>query len=712
MQLSPTLAQTLTNLNLAPYPTVTGLPQSITTRSLASFAGALLWAWLLLVSFAGWGRLTGGLFRGPRLPASVACALGIAVIVFLGGWLNLLHAIYPSVLFAITGVGLLLYAASRRQRPEEYRWLHFWKNSSRGSKILIVIALLILVLRIAATVRLGTFNVPDDSTAYLVFPQKMLATHHFANDPFSDRRVISSLGGAYLLQCLAIAATSISHIAMADRTMGFMLLAAALFDIGVRFALSPIQIALLEFLVCLAPQETINLTFVVLPTSLLLAMIWLVVDGDQLQPSLRNACLIGVTGGAIVSLKSTYLPIVGVYAFLPFLAASWRARRLTRFSSPIIAGLSALGVLLAWMIAMKMTSGTYLFPVLGSGVDYTSYGLFHLTARFSTHRAFVKIFLQAFALSILIGVQIAVGIKNENFRISLLVLATSAIAITAFNYRSGGDFIWRYNFPQFLCAIVIFYAATGSSLLLEPSSTKARLAFYVGMLSLASMVFYYDAAGSSPRPFRQIGLEHKDYVTSLRASLTAVSLAGPSLNSEYQAIENSIPPRTLALENVARPYLFHYRQHNLYVMDWPGAASPPPGWPFGQSSAKLSSYLQQNSVRYVVYDYHYASWNDAASCVSLLRPKLYSTELYALFWMSVLSDHQLDQLRKDYRSIYDDGKVAVLDLNQPIPTASGNEPVWTTNTNKEEMCSVVLAGYLANPSVRTSTNSSADAESR
>ncbi|MGA8287329.1 MAG: hypothetical protein WB950_01410, partial [Acidobacteriaceae bacterium] len=70
MQLSPTLAQTLTNLNLAPYPTVTGLPQSITTRSLASFAGALLWAWLLLVSFAGWGRLTGGLFRGPRLPAS------------------------------------------------------------------------------------------------------------------------------------------------------------------------------------------------------------------------------------------------------------------------------------------------------------------------------------------------------------------------------------------------------------------------------------------------------------------------------------------------------------------------------------------------------------------------------------------------------------------------------------------------------------------
>jgi hypothetical protein len=349
------------------------------------------------------------------------------------------------------------------------------------------------------------------------------------------------------------------------------------------------------------------------------------------------------------------------------------------------------------MIAMKMTSGTYLFPVLGSGVDYTTYGLFHLMARFSTHRAFVKIFLQAFALCILIGVQIAVGAKNENFRISLLVLATSAIAITAFNYRSGGDFIWRYNFPQFLCAIVVFYAATGSSLHLESSSTKARLAFYIGVLALASMVFYYDAAGSSPRPFRQIGLEHKDYVASLRASLTGVSLVGPSLNSEYQAIEKSIPARTLALENVARPYLLHYHQHNFYVMDWPGAASPPPGWPFGQNSAKLSSYLQQNSVRYVVYDYHYAAWYDAGSCRSLVRPQLYSTELYVLFWMSVLTDHQFDQLRADYTSIYDDGKIAVIDLQNPRKNASAPIPDWTLDTSKEKMCSAVLTRYLANP---------------
>ena len=60
-------------------------------------------------------------------------------------------------------------------------------------------------------------------SGYLVFPQKMLATHHFAADPFSDRRVISSLGGSYILQAFVIAATSLSNIGMADRTLGLIL---------------------------------------------------------------------------------------------------------------------------------------------------------------------------------------------------------------------------------------------------------------------------------------------------------------------------------------------------------------------------------------------------------------------------------------------------------------------------------------------------------
>ncbi|HZC42821.1 MAG TPA: hypothetical protein VE195_01520, partial [Acidobacteriaceae bacterium] len=461
--------------------------------------------------------------------------------------------------------------------------------------------------------------------------------------------------------------------------------------------LSSFQIALLEFLVYLAPQETINLTFVVLPTSLLLGMIWLVIEADQVQSWLRIACMIGAIGGALVSLKSTYLPIVGVYALIPCFAASWQARRPRRISSPIVAGLSALAVLLAWMIAMKMTSGTYLFPVLGSGVDYSSYGLFHVTARFYSHRALVKVFLQAFALLILILVQFIFGTRNFNFRISLWILATSAIAITAFNYRTGGDFIWRYNFPQFLCAIVVFYAATGSAFRQHPNSNRGRVAFYVGILSLAGMVFYYDAAGSSPRPFRQMGIEEGDYVRSLRASLSGGSLASPTLRSEYRAAEQTIPYREAALENVARPYLFDFGRHKIYMMDWPGAASPSEAWPFDGNESSLVSYLLRHSIRYLIYDYEYARWEDVEACQALESPTRNSQELISLWWMSVLTDHQFDQLQPGYVSIYDDGKIAVIDLERPRTDAPAPTAVWTADTSKDQICSAVLARYLANP---------------
>ena len=699
MQLPTSLAQTLTNLNLPTYPSVTGLPQPITLRSLAAFAGALIWAWLLLVSFAGWGRLTGKLFRVQRLPASVACSLGIGAIVFLGGWLNLLHAIYPSVMFALTAIGLVFYIALWRQRPEKYRWLPFWTDATRWSKLFLGIAFLILFLRVAATVRLGNFNVSDDSAAYLIFPQKMLAVHHFATDPFSDRRVISSLGGAYLLQSFVVAATSLPHIAMADRTLGFILLAGALFDVGIFFGLSAFQIALLELLVYLTPQETINLTFVVLPISLLFGMIWLIfqIEENEHVSRLRNALLIGVIGGAIISLKSTYVPIVGAYALVPCLFTVWRPKQIKNHWPLIAIGSGSFIVLVGWMIAMKMTSGTYMFPILGSGVDYSAYGLFRSMSRFSTHRSVIKVFLQGIALAVLICVQLLTGVKNKRFRISLWILAASALAITAFNYRSGGDFIWRYNFPQFLCAIVIFYAVTGAALREYPGAAKVRRASYVGILSLAGMMFYYDAAGHNPRPFRQVRIEEGDYRRSLRASLSGVALASPQMSAEYQAVEAVLPDRETALENVGRPYLFNYQTHKIYVMDWPGAASPPPGWPYGQNSTQLASYLRRNSVRYVLYDYRYSPWYDVGACVSLEQPGLYSRELYVLFWMSVLADHQFDQLRTQYHSLYDDGQIAVIDLDRPRPDAPAPTASWTLNTSKEQMCSAVLARYIANP---------------
>jgi hypothetical protein len=706
VQLSPSLVQTLTSINLPPYPTVTGLPQPITARSLASFAGALAWAWLLLVGLTGWGRLAGRLLRVPRLPASVACSLGIATIIFVGGWLNLIHAIYPSVLFAITGVGLILYAFSRGQRPREYRWVNFWKNTPRSSKILLVVALLILALRVAATVRLNEFRIDDDGTGYLVFPQKMLEMHHFAADPFSDRRVISSLGGSYLLQAFVISATSLANIGMADRALGLVLFFIALLDLGIAFGLRPSKIAAMEFIAFLVPQETFNLTFVVLPIGLLLAMIWTIFitpDQDETQ-RWRSALLLGAVGGGILSLKSTFLPYIGAVALVPYLLLFWRKNRLNALLLPILAGLGTVATVIAWMIAMKHNSGTYLFPILGHGFDYSSYGVFTGMPRFSSSHAFEKTFLQGGGLLVLAAIQYFIGIRNKNTRLSLSILLAAAFAITAFNFESGGDFIYRYNFPQFFTAVLVFYLAQAGQSAADPAGRK-RVPYVFAFVCLLACIFYYDLEGGGLKPFREMRTEIAQLRQSVRASLSGRHLVSPEIASGFHAAERALPAGTTALGVTNDSFLLTNRDHkNMLLDDWPGAAGPPPGWPLNQGPEAVRRYLQSNSVRYVVFGYNYAAWSSTKACQFFPEVGNFSELDEALEVLSLVALHQFDQLRELHRTIYDDGKIAVIDLQSSPNSSHPMQPDWTLATSKDEMCSAVMERYFRSQPLKISQN--------
>ncbi len=379
MSVSTSWLNQLIDYNIPRLYSVTSSPQPITAKSVGEFLYACGWGWLLLIAFTGWGRAMARLLRIRQVPAAVACVLGISVAIFLGGLLNLVHAIYTGVLIGLVLIGLVLYVLTRGDRPVEYQWKGFWKRAHPLSRALIIVAILVFLLRAAGTVRMGEFYIADDSAAYLVFPQKMLATHTFAADPFSERRVTSDLGAPYFLQSFVISATSLPHIAMADRGLGLILLAAILFELGIAFRLSAFQIMLLEFLACLVPQETFNLTFIVLPVAILLGLVWMVwraLEQDTFT-SFRYSILAGVIGGAVISLKSTYLPITGTLLLIPYLLLLGRRNLKLALQLFLLAALSAVITIAAWMITMKLSSGTYLFPLLGRGLDYSRLHLFH-----------------------------------------------------------------------------------------------------------------------------------------------------------------------------------------------------------------------------------------------------------------------------------------------------------------------------------------------
>jgi hypothetical protein len=694
------IASQLQSFPLPSYPTVTGPVPRFHFAALGYFLGAAAWAWALLVSFTGWGRMVScKLGRLQPLPASINCALGIASIIFLGGLLNFLRLLSTPILIALVALGLLFYVWLRKQRPAAYSWRSLWRRASPWTRLLLIAAIAFMLARAAGTLRLGMFNNLDDGAAYMVFAHKLLATHHFAFDPFSDRRVISSLGGAYLLQALGIAAPSLSSMGLADRTLGLALLFAALLDFGAAFELASWQIGLLEFIAFLVPQQTINLTFIILPTALLLAMVWLLRESAREDSVVtRYAVLAGMTGAAVVSLKSTFLPCVGMFSVLPYFFLLPRNRRAAVRSAAITVAVGFL-MLLPWMAAMRMNSGTWLFPILGHGVDYSSYGLLPPQIHLLTARTWTKIFLQAIALGILAGILLLSRIRGRDARLGLSILASTAIAITVFNYKSGGDFIWRYNFPQFFCAILVFYAVTAAAF--QHAEMKPRhnhwLACACGIAAVTAMIFYYDAAGSSPRPFREIRLESSDYRAGLRASLTGQPLASPPIQAEYAAAEDALPLHTRAIENTAYPFLFSYQGRKIFLADWPGAASPKPGWPFKPAVNSLPEYLRAQKIRYLIYDYAYARWFDMEGCIAMTATNRNSQELIALWHLGVVSHHQFDALHAQYRSIYDDGKIAVIDLAQPLSNAPLPMEMWTLETPVETMCSAVLDRYQEHP---------------
>ena len=129
-------------------------------------------------------------------------------------------------------------------------------------------------------------------------------------------------------------------------------------------------------------------------------------------------------------------------------------------------------------------------------------------------------------------------------------------------------------------------------------------------------------------------------------------------------------------------------------MDWPGAAAPFPGWPFGQNSSDVTRYLMRNSIRYVIFDYRYALQNDAGICQDLKGPYRFSEWLREQLWMNVLTDKQLNQLMIHYQTIYNDGNIAVIDLAQPGRISTVGNPAWTIGTDVDTVCSQITERYL------------------
>jgi hypothetical protein len=643
--------------------------------------GQWLWAFAVCASLLGWGGGLARLLGLPRDPGSAAC-LGVAFAVCCGGLVNLLQIMSPAVAIGFVLSGALLAAVlylPAVQLPGKP-----FLPAGLVARLLLAATLLLAALAIFGHVHYPDFNRYDDYSAYLVFPEKMLATGSLGFEPFSERRLLTGLGGIYFLQALVLAGADLFFLHVIDPALGLGLSLLLLETAMRRHRVVPTwRLGVLLFGMLLMPY-ILNLTAILLPVALMIfAYLLLETDPDVVAGprSLGRIVALSLVGAALIAIKPAYLPWVG-----GFLAPAYLRRivldrfRLHSWREPIAIAAMTLVLLLPWMGANLRDVGTALYPVLGIGFHSSRYGSYPpVWTMFPTDKDQIaslvqegRIFaLQLLACGLIFALALRVSSRSGDrergtamltlcFLLSgLLLVFTVAIGTALQGYV-------RYSYPgvaaAFMVALyrmaVVATGPRGAGALIRRGEGAAMAAACLVIVAgnAHGLAEYYGhavtnlgmlALGPGFRPLMLVAVVTRDGGAEQRAILR---------------MQNAIPAGAVFLERLDYPFLLDFRRNDVLVADWPGTVGPPPGMPSFQGPEKLAAYLLGTSVRYVAYAYGDEAMLPASERNQIWRQPWIQLDRKLAFDVQ----DNLAALMRTRRLVFKDDTRAVIDLTERV----------------------------------------------
>jgi hypothetical protein len=621
------------------------------------------WGLVMLISLAGWGwallRILGG--RSASDPG-IFLPLGLSWSIAVGGVLDWAGAVCPRNDVAFLTIGILLAgialwslrgAASLRWRAVRDAFATIgWLG-----KTVIVLLLALSCLAYAGSVYAVTFNPHDDLHGYFVFPLKMLQTGSLGPDPFSERRLVSSLGGQSFLHTFVLSALPIESLHLIDSGLCFLMMlamvAGASEDRRPRGTRLLMMIAILVFTVIPHANISATMSGVVVFFG---AFRWL----DTMESRLRSAdgLVLGMLlGGACVLKTSFVVPAVTMAGtFFLIRLASGRDPVMRRLGPALVTAAMASALAAPWMLSMFRSCGTLLYPLLGKGYHGSVYGSFATTypsllaphaVRFTCIAASTALFISFFSLSALALTQ------KPRSAATVAMIAGGIVGTLAIGIATAGYGVDRYMFPFLFPAVLSLVCKI-------PAPAKAPEGAGSGHLPLAHLLVCVWLIGSQWEGSRQMFWQ---YGLNVRDALAGRGLASAQEAQRMRDAQNSVPEGDVILERVSKPFLLDFARNRVFIVDYPGGASPPPGMPFQRGPEALSSYLMERSIRYVMYSYRDEAQFSHAQYVERLGPHGHP-------WIRSEAEHTFDfqdslsLLGSSRRRRYDDGDLFLLDLSE------------------------------------------------
>ena len=625
-------------------------------HAIIHFLWAQTWCAILVIALIGIGCLALRCLVGQVSSIGVAACVGLSITVFLGGLLNMAQLIYPGVLIALTlaGTGIaiaqLIRPNGNRPPAEVSAVLLAWLGSWRFKRVALLCFALLFLFRIASTPRFFNYNDKDDEPFYLAVTVKMLATHHLAADPYSERRIEGSVGGNYFLQCLVMSTLPLQNVQMADRYLGFVLLILLILALAREFELSKLETTMIAaFSISLSPLD-LNLTFVVLPSALFLAMVLVAVQGELTQRPAVQALIVGLIAGALCSLKSIYMPHATLFCLILYLLRGFERDWKFALTGWAFTLLGALLIMVPWMVAMRVTCGTYLYPVLGSGYDFSAYHQFSTPFTADPVKVFRTGAFHFLPLAAIILTQVFFLCGKERSLVFPATTVAVLLGTLVTDFATGGDDGTRYNTPIVMPALVLSYFQFSWERRLRPEWKLGRF-LQAGSIALLAMGIALNASRG----------HYSNMLGDIKVSLTDRPMDSLETRQEYAGISAALPKEGLILTTLQNPYLLNHLDERILLADWPGCAGLPPGWPIKKNGEALAEYLTSQSIRYLAYSYV-----GNAQLEFCLNPGgIYahpSVRTQIQFGSYLLANKQYLELKQSRRIIYDDGKVFILDL--------------------------------------------------
>lgn len=628
-----------------------------------SYFLSFAWGILILISLIGWGgAINRILFPKHRVDWGQRAAWGMAWSMCFGGVLNVTWTISQTTVLIYLALGFIYWLI------DFYKSRKLFINSlseirldrSHWLLILGIFAVVLLnLLHYAGWVYSLIFEFSDDYLAYFVYPHKMLQMGALGPDPFSERR-FSGLGGQSFLHTFILSMLGNENLHIIDPGISLVISVGLLLgyfkDKNVRTEAA----VLLVFIFLCIHYPQLNTSSTVTGTAMFISL-FRTLDWEEMKssPWIPNACIVALVTAGVWSLKTTLIPacVILVIASYFFYILGAKGDRRTAVSECLLAGILTLLLLLPWMIAMYQSSATLLFPLLGKGYHASAYGSYihkNLTL-VQALKVSIGSVINVYEFSLgLLGFAI---LRWRNWTISrreapLSFLITAVIIMPVIGLSTGGIDSYRYGFSVISAAIIVLMAGAFAQNEVREKSKVSNTNYILVVMVVAGLMM-----GNSSHDLKD---RYSGFVDNIKAGINGVSMISQQQIAQYIKMQESIPEGETLLTRLKKPFLLNFKRNTIFIADWPGGASPPPGMPLFKGSEPLADYLTSQSIKYVAYSYGTEGGYPATfHSKRVENPNNWVENQLNNTWEFEVN---LKELGKTRKRVYDDGDIFILDL--------------------------------------------------